>query len=371
MMNYRDVYVNLFAPRLKLERGEGAYLWDSEGKRYLDLLAGIATSSLGYNHPAHLAALSQASKLIHVSNLFTTQPQIDLAAKLVELYASEAGRSGRVFLCNSGTEANEAALKLAMLHKPGGKILGLEGGFHGRTLGALSVTWKPELREGFAQIPDTGFIAPSIEALETIDDSVAAVIVEPIQGEVGVRPLPEGFLGALRAACDRAGALLIVDEVQTGMGRCGRWFAHTEHIAADVITLAKGLGGGYPIGAVIAAGDAAELYTPGSHGTTFGGNPLGAAMGLATIEVIADLLESVGETGRYLRGRLADSGYAVRGSGLLLGVEVDDAPGMQAALQEAGFLVNATGATTLRLAPPLIATERELAPFADHLETMP
>lgn len=370
-MSYQDVYVNLFAPRLTLTRGEGVYLFDDAGKKYLDLLAGIATSSLGYGHPAHLEALTQAAKLIHTSNLFTTRPQIDLAAKLSSLYELEAGRAGRVFLCNSGTEANEAALKIAMLHKPGGTIVGLEGGFHGRTLGALSVTWKPELRAGFEQIPNTGFITPEISEIDKIDSSVAAVIVEPIQGEVGVRPLPEGFLLALREACDRAGALLIVDEVQTGMGRCGRWFAHTDQVVADVITLAKGLGGGYPIGAVITTGEAADLFTPGSHGTTFGGNPLGAQMALATIEVLGTLLDSVTTTGQYLSDRLMDTGYAVRGSGLLLGVEVDDAPGMQAALQEAGFLVNATGATTLRLAPPLIATAENLAPFADHLETMP
>lgn len=366
---YESVYVNAFGtPSLVLDRGQGVYVWDTEGKKYLDLLAGIAVNALGYADEAMTQAITdQVSKLSHVSNFFTTEPQINLAKKLVELLVSEGGRPGKVFLANSGTEANEGAMKLAMLHKPGGKIVALEGAFHGRTLGALSITHKPAIREPFGQIPGCEFIAPEVEALEGLGDDVAAIFLEPIQGERGVMPLSEEFLQEARATADRIGALLVVDEIQTGMGRTGRWFAHTASVQADVITLAKGLGGGMPIGAIIATGEAANLFTPGSHGSTFGGNPVAAAAALAVIDRIGELLPHVGDMGEWIKGELNAAGFEVRGRGLLLGVAVQDAPELVAELREGGFIVNATGPDTLRLAPPLIISRDEFALFVQAL----
>lgn len=369
---YESVYINAFGtPSLVLDHGQGVHVWDTEGKKYLDLLAGIAVNALGYADQAMARAITdQVSKLSHVSNFFTTEPQINLAKKLVELLVSEGGRPGKVFLANSGTEANEGAMKLAMLHKPGGKIVALEGAFHGRTLGALSITHKPAIREPFGQIPGCEFIVPEVEALAGLGDDVAAIFLEPIQGERGVKPLSEEFLQEARATADRIGALLVVDEIQTGMGRTGRWFAHTASVQADVITLAKGLGGGMPIGAIIATGEATNLFTPGSHGSTFGGNPVAAAAALAVLDRITELLPHVGDMGEWIKGELNAAGFEVRGRGLLLGVTVNDAPGLVTELREAGFIVNATGPDTLRLAPPLIISRDEFAPFVQALSEL-
>lgn len=362
---YESVYVNAFgAPSLVLDHGQGVYVWDTDGNKYLDLLAGIAVNALGYADPTMTEAMTeQASKLSHVSNFFTTEPQINLAKTLLDLLASEGGKPGKVFLANSGAEANEGALKLAMLHKPGGKFVALEGAFHGRTLGSLSITYKTAIREPFNQIAGCEFIEPTVESLETLGDDVAAIFLEPIQGERGVVPLSEEFLLKARETADRIGALLVVDEIQTGMGRTGRWFAHTDTIQADVITLAKGLGGGMPIGAIIATGDAADLFTPGSHGSTFGGNPVVAAVALAVLGKVKDLLPNIQKTGAWIKTELEKAGFAVRGKGLLLGIEVSDAPGLVAELRAKGFISNATGPDTLRIAPPLIMTPEEFEPF--------
>lgn len=370
--DYEEVYQNAFGtPALVLDRGEGVYVWDTSGKKYLDLLAGIAVNALGYADTTMVDAMTeQASKLAHVSNFFTTDPQINLAKKLVSLLINEGGKPGRVFLANSGAEANEGAMKLAMLHRPGGRIVALEGGFHGRTLGSLSITHKPAIREPFGQIPGCEFIDTEIASLEALDGDVAAIFIEPIQGEKGVVPLGPDYLQAARNTADRLGALLVMDEIQTGMGRTGRWFAHTEHVQADVITLAKGLGGGMPVGAIIATGDAASLFTPGSHGSTFGGNPVVAAASLAVLGKVEGLLDNVAITGQWLRERLDADGFAVRGEGLLLGVAVDDAPGLVVQMRERGFIVNATGPDTLRLAPPLIITPAELEPFVQVLKEL-
>ncbi len=377
LSEYSESYVNSFGtPPMVISHGEGSYVWDLEGNRYLDLLAGIAVTSVGHANPGVLKTLTeQASKVLHVSNLFTTEAQVRLAKKLGDLVREELDDSeisARAFFCNSGTEANEAALKLAQLHKPGGRIIALEGGFHGRTHGALAMTHKPAIREAFAPFGrDVTFVAPTSGAISAAASSdVAAIILEPIQGEAGVRPVSPDVLREARAVADECGALLIVDEVQTGMYRTGRWFAHTEWIQADVITLAKGLGGGVPIGAVIALNDAGSLFYPGSHGTTFGGNPMACAVAL---EVISQLDEARGEiisTGQWLADQLQAHGLEIRGSGLLLGITVPDAPGLVTRLREAGFIANATGPTTLRICPSLLTTVEELQPFVDVLPAL-
>lgn len=375
----RDLYpqrmMNAFGdPQLVIDRGEGVYVFDEEGKRYLDLLAGIAVNALGYAHPAITRALTeQAGKATHVSNFFATAPQLELAGAIQRMLSDDGyvGASARVFFCNSGAEANEAAIKMARLHKPRGTIIALKGGFHGRTLGALSITHKPAIREPFEPLGgNVLFIDPTIEALEAaFDDDVAAIFVETIQGEAGVVPLEGDFLRRARALAERFGALLVVDEVQTGVGRTGRWFAHSGIVKADVITMAKGLGGGVPIGAVVGIEKTGRLLTPGSHGTTFGGNPLACAAANAVVGEVAGLFEHVRATGEWLRGQLEARGSEVRGAGLLLGVVVENAPALQTELLEKGFIVNAPNATTIRLAPPLIITQDELAPFIEEMET--
>lgn len=360
-MNYNNVYQSMFGtPLATLVRGEGCYVWDDKGKKYLDLLAGIAVNALGHGHPAVTRAVAEASSFLHVSNFFTTPAQLNLAEKLVALYRSETGAESKAFLVNSGTEANEAALKAAMLHKPGGTIVALTGGFHGRTLGALSVTHKPAIREPFGQVPNVTFIDPDVSALTGLDDSVAAIILEPIQGEAGVLEISVEFLTAARQRATEIGALLIVDEVQTGMGRTGRWFHHTQHIQADIVTLAKGLGGGIPIGAMLAVGDAAEIFTPGSHGTTFGGNPLSAHVAGVVLENIEPLLKHVIQTGEYLRTRVD---APVRGQGLLCGIQVRDAAQTARELFDLGFITNPVNPTTIRVAPPLTMTTDDLDSF--------
>lgn len=372
----RDL-VRSFGDRMALfVRGEGAYVWDGEGKKHLDFLAGIAVDALGHAHPAFVEAVStQAATLAHVSNYFATPPQLALAARLKRLAGT--GESGRVYFGNSGAEANEAALKLARLHgrgTPRTRVLTLAGGFHGRTMGALALTGKPALQADFLpMVPGVEHIEPTIEALEAaVDDTVAALLVEPIQGEAGVVELPEGYLQAAREVTARHGALLIVDEIQTGAGRTGEWFAFQHAgIVPDAITVAKGIGGGFPIGALITFGAASELFFPGTHGSTFGGNALGTAVAGAVLQEIesAGLVANAAARESQLRDGIAalDSPLVggVRGRGLLLGVGLTSpvAPAVVAAAQEHGLIVNAANDRTIRIAPPLTIGDAEVAEF--------
>ncbi|MDH6133659.1 acetylornithine/N-succinyldiaminopimelate aminotransferase [Kitasatospora sp. MAA4] len=359
---------NYGTPRLALVRGEGATLWDADGKRYVDFLGGIAVNALGTAHPAIVAAVTeQIGRLGHVSNLFMAEPPIKLAERLLELF----GRDGRVFFCNSGAEANEAAFKISRLT---GRthLVALEGGFHGRTMGALALTGQPAKQDPFRPLPGDVTHVPfgEVEALRAaVTTETAAVVLEPIQGENGAIPLPPGYLRAAREITRATGTLLVLDEVQTGIGRTGYWFAHQaeEGVDPDVVTLAKGLGGGLPIGAAVAFGPAAELLKPGHHGTTFGGNPVVAAAALAVLDTIeADgLLAHVQRIGERLRSGIEALGddlvSHVRGAGLLLGIVLNApvAARIQAVAQEAGFLVNAAVADAVRLVPPLVLTEQE------------
>ncbi|MFS0714472.1 acetylornithine transaminase [Microbacterium sp. 2P01SA-2] len=373
----RDLVRSAGARLALLERGEGAYVWDVDGKRYLDFLAGIAVNSLGHAHPVFVEAVSrQAATLSHVSNYFATPPQLDLAAKLKRLAGT--GDAGRVYFGNSGAEANEAAFKLARLH--GGterpRILALKDAFHGRTMGTLALTGKPQMQQPFEpMVPGVESIDSTIEALEAaIDDRVAALFVEPIKGEAGVIPLPEGYLAAAREITKRHGALLIIDEIQTGAGRTGAWFAFQHAgIEPDAITVAKGIGGGFPIGALITFASASDLFYPGTHGSTFGGNPLGTAVASAVLGEIENggLVEAAATHGARLRQVLEslDSSLVegVRGQGLLLGVALRHpvAGAVVAAAQEHGLIVNAANDRTVRIAPPLTIGDVEIDEFAE------
>ncbi|MFJ6654413.1 acetylornithine transaminase [Microbacterium sp. NPDC091313] len=374
----RDL-VRSFGDRMALfVRGEGAYLWDGDGRRYLDFLAGIAVDALGHAHPVFVDALArQAATLAHVSNYFATPPQLELAAVLKRLAGT--GPAGRVYFGNSGAEANEAAFKLARLHgrdsdRP--RILTLRGGFHGRTMGTLAMTGKPALQADFLpMVPGVEHIDATVAALEAaIDDRVAAVVVEPVQGEAGVVELPEGYLVAARELTTRHGALLIVDEIQTGAGRTGAWFAFQhEGITPDAITVAKGVGGGFPIGALITFGAASELFYPGTHGSTFGGNALGTAVAAAVLGEIerAGLVANATVRGAQVREAIAGIGSPLvagtRGRGLLLGVALRHpvAKAVVAAAQEHGLIVNAPNDDTIRLVPPLTIGDAEIAEFAE------
>ncbi|MDE0573259.1 acetylornithine transaminase [Demequina sp. B12] len=364
-------------PMRVLTRGEGSYVWDADGARYLDLLGGIAVNALGHGHPAWVAAVAhQAQTLAHTSNFFATAPQIELAERLLELADAPAG--SRVFFSNSGAEANEAAFKMA--RKTGrGTVIALEGGFHGRTMGALAMTHKPAIREQFEPMPGGVVFVPANDtvalrsAAEAAGSDLAAIITEPIQGEAGVRPLTHEFFALARELTTEAGALLIVDEIQTGVARTGAWFAHQLHgIAPDVMTLAKGLGGGFPIGAVVAFGpDAGSLLGKGEHGTTFGGNPMGAATALATLQAIDEenLLANVKAVGAHLRERLekVEGVFEVRGEGLMLaiGLAQPSAPQVAAAAADAGFIVNPPSPDTIRLVPALNLSVAEADSFID------
>jgi acetylornithine aminotransferase len=374
----RDL-VRSFGDRMALfVRGQGAYVWDSDDKKYLDFLAGIAVNALGHAHPVFVSALTaQASTLSHVSNYFATPPQLAMAARLKRLAGT--GESGRVYFGNSGAEANEAALKLARLHGRGTdrtRILTLKGGFHGRTMGALALTGKPALQADFLpMVPGVEHIDASIEALDiAMDGRVAALLVEPIQGEAGVVELPEGYLQAAREITERHGALLIVDEIQTGAGRTGAWFAFQHAgIVPDAITVAKGIGGGFPIGALITFGAASELFFPGTHGSTFGGNALGTAVGGAVLEEIesAGLVDNAACRETQLRDGIAALGSSlisgVRGRGLLLGIGLTSpvAKAVVAAAQQHGLIVNAANDDTVRIAPPLTIGDAEVAGFLE------
>lgn len=378
---YGDVMMNTFgAPKRVFVRGEGVHVWDADGRRYLDLLSGIAVNALGHAHPTVLAAISsQLSTLGHVSNFFATPSQIELAEKLVAIAtANRPGEQAKVFFTNSGTEANEAAFKATRLTGRT-KIIAMEGSFHGRTMGALAITSSEKYRKPFEPLPGEVTFVPfgDVEALRAaVDETVAAVVLEPVQGENGVIPAPDGYLAAAREITSAQGALLWVDEVQTGMGRCGSWLAHTPSgITADLVTMAKGLGNGFPIGACIATGQAAELFTPGSHGTTFGGNPVAATAGLAVFDVIErdGLLEHVTRTGQYLAEQVLALGHPaieqVRGQGLLRGIVLADqrAAATNEALLEAGFITNAPRPDVLRIAPPLVTTREQLDTFVAAL----
>jgi acetylornithine aminotransferase len=358
---------NYGTPQIALVRGEGAVVTDEDGKQYVDFLGGIAVNALGHAHPAVVAAVTQQiNTLGHVSNFFVAEPAVTLADLLLTL----TGRSGRVIFGNSGAEANEAAFKLSRLTGRT-QVVATHGAFHGRTMGALALTGQPAKVDPFRPLPgpvthvDFGDLAALDAAVST---ETAMVILEPIQGESGVIVPPSGYLSGARDICTRNGALLVLDEVQTGVGRTGHWFHHqSEGVEPDVITLAKGLGGGLPIGACLAFGRAAELFTPGSHGTTFGGNPIACAAGLAVIRTIAGdgLLDHVKRVGEQLRRGIEGLAHPlvshVRGAGLLLGIVLTEpaAPRLTAALRDAGFLVNAAQPDVIRLAPPLIVSAEQ------------
>ncbi|GHF52232.1 acetylornithine transaminase [Streptomyces morookaense] len=362
---------NYGTPRIPLVRGEGPAVWDADGKRYLDFVGGIAVNALGHAHPAVVQAVSaQIATLGHVSNLFTAEPTVALAERLLAL----ADRPGRVYFSNSGAEAVEAAFKIG--RRTGRThMVAAAGGFHGRTMGALALTGQPAKQEPFLPLPGDVTHVPygDAEALRAaVTTETAMVILEPVQGENGVVVPPPGYLAAAREITRATGTLLVLDEIQTGIGRTGYWFDHLAHgIEPDVITLAKGLGGGLPIGATVAFGTAADLLTAGQHGSTFGGNPVACAAALAVLDTLeADgIPDRVKHTGALLRDGIAALRHPlvdhVRGAGLLLGIVLSEplAPTVQQAAQEAGLLVNAVAPDVVRLAPPLIITEDDVETF--------
>ncbi|WP_371501334.1 acetylornithine transaminase [Kitasatospora sp. NBC_00374] len=367
---------NYGTPRVPLVRGAGSRFWDADGKEYLDLVGGIAVNALGTAHPAIVEAVTgQISTLGHVSNLFIAEPTVRLAERLLQLF----GREGRVFFCNSGAEANEAAFKISRLTGRT-QLISVQGAFHGRTMGALSLTAQPAKQDPFRPLPGDVLHVPfgDVEALRAaVTTETAAVFLEPIQGENGAIPLPDGYLRAAREITRATGTLLVLDEIQTGIARTGHWFAHQafEGVEPDVVTLAKGLGGGLPIGATVAFGPAADLLHPGHHGTTFGGNPVVAAAGLAVLDTIESegLLDHVRKVGERLRAGIEAIGDPlvahVRGAGLLLGIVLTEpvAAKVQAVAQQAGFLVNAAVPDAVRLVPPLVLTEQEADSFLSAL----
>jgi len=365
------VMPNYGTPSLALVRGDGAVVWDEAGQSYVDMYGGIAVNVLGHAHPAVVAAVTkQIRTLGHVSNLIATEPPIALAELLLAL----AGRPGRVFFCNSGAEANEAAFKLSRLT---GRthVVATHGGFHGRTMGALALTGQPTKADPFRPLPGEVTHVPYGDAealMSTVDSQTAMVILEPIQGESGVVVPPAGYLAVAREVTKRYGALLVLDEVQTGVGRTGHWFFHqAEGVEPDVVTLAKGLGGGLPLGATMAFGDAATLLGPGTHASTFGGNPVACSAALAVLSTIASegLLDHVKRIGERLRKGIEGLGdptvAAVRGAGLMLGVALTApvAGELAKALQGKGFLTNPVQPDVLRLAPPLILTAEQADAF--------
>ncbi len=391
---YATTLMNTFGPpQLVLTRGQGAHVWDEDGREYVDLLGGIAVNALGHGHPALVRAVTeQLSTLGHVSNFFATEPQISLAERLLDLASppqvgevagqgpGKAGRLGRpdrsrpgkVFFTNSGTEANEAGLKLT--RRTGRThLVAAEGSFHGRTLGALALTAKAAYREPFEPLPGHVTFVPygdSAALAAAVTDETAAVVLEPVQGEAGVVVPPDGYLADARTISEDHGALLWLDEVQTGIGRTGRWFAAASdpQVAPDVVTVAKGLGGGIPIGACLGFGAAADLLQPGNHGTTFGGNPVACAAALTVLDTIEHdgLLARSRDLGRRLRDGLSEDPRVTeaRGRGLLVGLDVTvDAPSVVRAARAHGFIVNATGPHTVRLAPPLVLGDDDVDAF--------
>ena len=366
----RSLQNNYGKPSITLVKGKGILVTDADGKTYMDFLGGIATNILGHAHPAIVKAVTrQISALSHVSNFYAHPNAIALAEKLT---AMTGDKSAKVFFCQSGAEANEAAFKLS---RRTGKvrIVAAQGAFHGRTMGALSLTGQPSKREPFLPLVKGVKHVPfgDIDAMrKAISKKTAMVIIEPIMGEAGVIVPPSDYLQDLRNLCDKNGALLVIDAVQTGIGRTGDWFGYEySGITPDVITLAKGLGGGLPLGAMIALGNAAELFQPGDHGSTFGGNPVTTAAGLAAIEFIEtrDILSRVQKQGEHLIQELAliPGVKEVRGAGLLIGIELESlkASDVSEAMREAGVLVNAANSTTIRIAPALIVTDAQITKF--------
>ncbi|WP_112243511.1 acetylornithine transaminase [Kribbella monticola] len=373
---YSNALMNTFGPpKRALVRGEGAYLWDADGRKYLDLLGGLAVNCLGHAHPFVVSAVtSQLATLGHVSNFFASAPQIALAEKLLSLFDAP----GKVFFTNSGTEANEAAFKIT--RKTGRtKIVSTVGAFHGRTMGALAITWKPAYREAFAPLPGDVTFVPYGDAAAlaaAVDGETAAVVLEPIQGENGVVVPPDGYLEAARRITSEHGALLWIDEIQTGVGRTGDWFAfQAAGITPDIVTVAKGLGAGIPIGACLGFGETASLLQPGNHGTTFGGNPVAAIAGLAVLTVIErdGLLANVNAIGNHLVSAIEALDHpliaGVRGRGLLLAIQLTAPVSDQVAAGalEAGFIVNNPVPDAIRLAPPYILSKADADSFVAAL----
>jgi acetylornithine/N-succinyldiaminopimelate aminotransferase len=375
---YGQALMNTFGPpKLVLTRGQGAHVWDHTGRQYLDLLGGIAVNSLGHAHPALVEAVtSQLQTLGHVSNFFATEPQVRLAERLLDLLG--AAGNGKVFFANSGTEANEAAFKLT--RRTGRThMVATDGAFHGRTMGALALTSKAAYREPFEPLPGNVTFVPYGDAAalaEAVTDETAAVIVEPLQGEAGVVAPPLLYLQQAREITSGHGAMLWLDEIQTGIGRTGAWFAHqnpavatSQDALADIVTVAKGLAGGFPIGALIATGEAADLLGPGNHGTTFGGNPVAATAALAVMDTIEKegLLEHVTALGHHVRSELDkdDRVIEVRGAGLLIGLDLSQPVSAEvtSAALEAGFIINNPTPERIRLAPPLVLTEEQADSF--------
>ncbi|MCT1629135.1 acetylornithine transaminase [Corynebacterium sanguinis] len=368
--NWGDALMNNYGtPPIELASGRGAVVTDAAGRSHIDMLAGIAVNALGHAHPAVIDAVTrQISSLGHVSNLFASQPVVELGQRLKAKLDDD---SARVFFCNSGGEANEAAFKLARLTGRR-RVLAAHNGFHGRTMGSLALTGQPAKRAPFEPLPAGVEFYPygDIDYLRTLVEmdpaNTAAIFLEPVQGETGVIPAPEGFLEGVRELCDDHGILMVTDEVQTGVGRTGTFFAF-EHacVVPDVITMAKGLGGGLPIGATIARGRAAALFQPGSHGTTFGGNPVACTAALAVLDVVDDaFIADVARKGALLRELVSDVDgvESVRGRGLMLGVvlEREIAKETVAAGFEHGVILNAPSSSVLRLTPPLVITDDEI-----------
>ncbi len=369
---------NYGTPPVLIARGAGSRVWDDSGKDYIDMIAGIAVNAVGHAHPVVVEAISkQLSTLGHTSNLFATKGPIELAERLLALL--QAPSDARVFFCNSGAEANEAALKLGRLTGRVHTVVA-QGGFHGRTMGALSWTAQPAKQDPFRPLPGEVSVVPfgDVQALAAaVTDATAAVVLEPIQGEGGVLVPPDGYLRQAREICDRHGALLMIDEVQTGIGRTGEWFAfQREGITPDVVMLAKGLGGGFPIGACIAYGGAASLFGPGSHGSTFGGNPIACSAALAVLQVLEDgdlltratSLHEVLATGLVVRG----SGLvtSVRGRGLLIAAVLasDCAADLEMSARQHGILVNAVAPNAIRMAPALTITDSDISELLTRWE---
>ena len=376
LAGYERSVMNTFGPPKRVfVRGEGCHVWDADGRRYLDLLSGLAVNALGHAHPTVLAAITaQIATLGHVSNFFATPAQVALAQRLAAVVDPDGDSEPKVFFTNSGTEANEAALKITRMTGRT-KIISTEGAFHGRSFGALAITHNPKYREPFAPLPgDVDFIPyGDAEALAAaVDPTVAAVVLEPIQGENGIVVPPKDYLLEARRICDEHGALLWIDEVQTGMGRTGSWLTHVaEGVRADIVTVAKGLGNGFPVGACIALGRAATALGPGSHGSTFGGNPVAAIAGLAAMAVIErdGLLANATAMGQHLQAGAQALEHrlvgGVRGRGLLQAIVLTEpvAATVADAALNAGFIVNAPRPDVLRLAPPLIITAAQLDTF--------
>ena len=377
---YEHSLMNTYGPpRRVLVRGDGCYVWDEDGRCYLDLLGGLAVNVLGHGHPALVAAVTEQLRTLgQVSNFFATPLQVALAERLLEISCADGGR---VFFANSGTEALEAAFKMA--RRTGrSTIVAATGGFHGRTMGSLALAGKPAIREPFAPLPGGVVHVPyaDVDALAAaVGADTAAVVLEPIQGEAGVRVPPAGYLRAARQITRRHGALLVLDEVQTGVGRTGEWFAFQhDGVRPDIVTVAKGLGGGFPIGACLGFGPAADLLGPGSHGSTFGGNPVAAAAGLAVLETVErdGLLDNVNKVGDQLRRGVESLGdplvAGVRGRGLLLAIELTTPVATQAAAAalDAGFIVNPVSSDALRLAPPLVLSGDQVESFVGALPSI-